>query len=90
VTEQEAAYIANALAEGKHMTEGSIAEMTAEPPVEIPREVLEAAVLVMWDDLTGGQCRLCFGYHSTGVWYDASKVEHAPNCIVPALLAKHT
>lgn len=97
--EVEAAYIANALAEGQHMTEGSIAEMTeAQQGIvdSVKRgreslylsyiETLERAVLALEPLISMFECPICLPLYFKGRNIDNA---HLPDCIVPALLEKY-
>lgn len=97
MSEQQAAYMVEALADGKHMTESGVNGMIyVEPITEAEEfaktlasityiETLEQALKGLRDayelEVGSEQCSLC------GEWVNDEG--HAPDCIVPALIAKY-
>jgi hypothetical protein len=95
VSDQDAAYMAEALAEGKHMTERGVNDMIyVEPERLVPLgspesftnyiEILESALLEAWPAPPARLWRFCRHCRGTGF-----PLTHTPCCIVPYLIAKY-
>ena len=105
MTEQDAAYMASALADGQHMTEAGAEALVAgstlfdhgpawvrdDDEIADYIETLEQEVLKSWDQVLDSS----EGYgdhecaHCDGAAQRQDRIEHAPGCIVPALIAKY-
>lgn len=101
MTEQEAAYMAGALADGQHMTEAGAAGMAresrdacefteAEPAVKAYIEMLEGIALAYHEEVEAeyGRFIACVGCGRGGSVPIGVPRLHAPDCIIPALIAK--